>query len=517
MSEFRDALIAASPVFLGMGAQLSGRAPQGIAMGLAQMNEQMERTKRKAAIDGLISEMGIAGPKAAILSQMPADMQTQALWGMMNPAPVQGKVIDGRLVNPYSGEVMGDFRPETMSTADFLKHLEGFSDTPYWDVNAHRIGYGSDTVTLEDGSIIPVRPGMTVTQEDATRDLNRRIQTEFMPIAQKAAGDAWGTLTQAQQSALTSIAYNYGEIPDRIKADVASGDPKRIEMAILSLQGDNGGVNARRRAAEASTFRTAQNTEDLERLLLNPNLTPEQRDYLERKIERAQPVEPADEYERYRRDVLAEGGIPLDRISYKQAIKGQGFTMTMPDGTKVQMGGGRDAKPLKTTEGEKSAAGYLSRMRAAEGLMDELAEEGPAVRSITSLLVAGTDFEGLALSDRQLKILQAQRDWVRAKLRKESGAVIGVDEMAEEVRTYFPLPGEGPEIIEQKRQARLQAERQMEIMGGGAVEERPQEDSKISMDDILSETPPMHFSDEDKGLWIHMKPEERAVILRSYQ
>jgi len=139
-----------------------------------------------------------------------------------------------------------------------------------------------------------------------------------------------------------------------------------------------------------------------------------------------------------------------------------------PDGT-VQFSSGSGAASLpKTTEGEKSAAGYLSRMRASEKLLDELSVDGPAVRNMTSFFVGGTNFEGMALNERQGKILQAQRDWVRAKLRKESGAVIGADEMAEEIRTYFPLPGEGPELTEQKRQARKAAERQFEIMGGAA-------------------------------------------------
>lgn len=124
----------------------------------------------------------------------------------------------------------------------------------------------------------------------------------------------------------------------------------------------------------------------------------------------------------------------------------------------------------KTTEGEKSSSGYLSRMRASEAILDGLEGGGDqARRSLASLLVAGTDFEGLVLSGEQERILQAQRDWVRAKLRKESGAVIGADEMAEEIRTYFPLPGEDDATAKQKRAARKQAERQFEIMAGAAA------------------------------------------------
>ena len=43
-----------------------------------------------------------------------------------------------------------------------LRKKEGFRASPYWDKTANRIGYGSDTITRADGSVVKVRPGMTV-------------------------------------------------------------------------------------------------------------------------------------------------------------------------------------------------------------------------------------------------------------------------------------------------------------------------------------------------------------------
>lgn len=178
-----------------------------------------------------------------------------------------------------------------------------------------------------------------------------------------------------------------------------------------------------------------------------------------------EPPKPADDYQRYVQEEMAEGRTPMGRIEFANAVRGGGFEVTTADGTTIKYGvSSADSKP--TTEGEKSAAGYLSRMRAAESIMDGLALDGTTSRSIASLLVAGSDIEGMVLSDEQSKLLQAQRDWVRAKLRKESGAVIGPEEMADEIRTYFPLPGESDAVVEQKRKSRLEAERQMEIMAG---------------------------------------------------
>jgi hypothetical protein len=58
------------------------------------------------------------------------------------------------------------------------------------------------------------------------------------------------------------------------------------------------------------------------------------------------------------------------------------------------------------------------------------------------------------MSPEQQKYKQAADNWIRANLRKESGAVIGADEMAAEYATYFPQPGDTPEVIAQKAEAR---------------------------------------------------------------
>ena len=49
---------------------------------------------------------------------------------------------------------------------------------------------------------------------------------------------------------------------------------------------------------------------------------------------------------------------------------------------------------------------------------------------------------------------QAAQDWIRAKLRKESGAAIGADEARQEYATYFPMVGDSAEKIAQKAEAR---------------------------------------------------------------
>jgi hypothetical protein len=51
------------------------------------------------------------------------------------------------------------------------------------------------------------------------------------------------------------------------------------------------------------------------------------------------PPEPADEYGRYAAEEQAAGRDPLARLPYEQAQKGNGFSVTTPDGTSVNYGG----------------------------------------------------------------------------------------------------------------------------------------------------------------------------------
>ena len=142
----------------------------------------------------------------------------------------------------------------TGGAIDTIKQFEGFRSTPYWDVNAYRAGFGSDTVTLADGSVQKVVQGMTVSLADANRDLVRRVGEFQQGVIADIGGERFDSFTTEQQAALTSIAYNYGSLPDRIVEAVRSGTAADIGNAIGGLAGDNNGINADRRRKEASAF-----------------------------------------------------------------------------------------------------------------------------------------------------------------------------------------------------------------------------------------------------------------------
>jgi GH24 family phage-related lysozyme (muramidase) len=142
--------------------------------------------------------------------------------------------------------------PGQTAAADFLRRREGFRESPYYDVNAFRAGYGSDTVTLADGTVVPVRQGMTVSREDAERDLTRRIPEFERRVVSAVGQDQYAALPPNAQAALISIAYNYGTLPGSIRAAARSGDPAALAQAVAGLAGDNEGVNAIRRREEAA-------------------------------------------------------------------------------------------------------------------------------------------------------------------------------------------------------------------------------------------------------------------------
>jgi hypothetical protein len=124
----------------------------------------------------------------------------------------------------------------------------------------------------------------------------------------------------------------------------------------------------------------------------------------------------------------------------------------------------------KHTEGERTAAGYRDRMVAVEGDINKLAAAGGQPSLITKA-VGATKLGRIARpyieSTQQQNYRAVQEDWVRAKLRKESGASIPPDEMEREIETYFPQPGEtDPALIQRKAQARAQAVEQMRTSAG---------------------------------------------------
>lgn len=176
--------------------------------------------------------------------------------------PTEDKValarqIEGGLAAVTYGKKIENLQRESLAgteadelSAMLLMYFEGFVDTAKFDVNAYRVGFGSDTITRADGTIEAVTKDTVVTVEDAERDLARRIP-EFRQTATTQVGmEVWQQLGPDAQAALTSVAYNYGKLPGSVVRAVQSGDREAIASAVEALPD-----NPKRRKKEATVIR----------------------------------------------------------------------------------------------------------------------------------------------------------------------------------------------------------------------------------------------------------------------
>ena len=125
--------------------------------------------------------------------------------------------------------------------AELLKKYEGFNRTAVWDVNAWRIGYGSGTITLNNGSNRKVVQGDTTTEANALKDLTRRVKEFEQRVINKVGAEYWEPLHYQVKAALISLAYNYGNITKQeIIEAIKTGNNKKIAQAVInSTYNDN--------------------------------------------------------------------------------------------------------------------------------------------------------------------------------------------------------------------------------------------------------------------------------------
>jgi GH24 family phage-related lysozyme (muramidase) len=161
----------------------------------------------------------------------------------------------------------------------FIGKNEGFTDKATWDVNAYRLGFGSDKIVGADGNVRDVQPpasyykqtgekipanGDKTTVEAALKMLqyelagpykNRLVGTGGSKIPE-ATFDA---LNNKQKAALISYVYNVGSLRPGIAAAIRAG---QLSSAVTQIQA--GPVTpeqyreglTRRRNEEASLFST---------------------------------------------------------------------------------------------------------------------------------------------------------------------------------------------------------------------------------------------------------------------
>lgn len=109
--------------------------------------------------------------------------------------------------------------------------------------------------------------------------------------------------------------------------------------------------------------------------------------------------------------------------------------------------------PKKPTDTEYVTGTYADRMVNSGKIIDQLENAGTSYKEkVLSNLPFGVG--NYAISDDYQRFDQAERDFINAVLRRESGAVINPDEFENGKKQYFPQPGDSEATIEQKRRNR---------------------------------------------------------------
>ena len=126
-------------------------------------------------------------------------------------------------------------------------------------------------------------------------------------------------------------------------------------------------------------------------------------------------------------------------------------------------------KPLNEYQGK--ALMFGTRAAESHNILKDLESDVNLTRlaagqAANNMPLVGRFVGSRVMTPEAQRIDQAQRNFVNAILRQESGAVISDQEFANAQKQYFPQPGDTPDVIEQKRRNRETAIRGFQRLAG---------------------------------------------------
>lgn len=125
-------------------------------------------------------------------------------------------------------------------------------------------------------------------------------------------------------------------------------------------------------------------------------------------------------------------------------------------------------KPL--TQEERLSQGYANRSVDAHKIIEEI---GLQFTGTASYITGSKFFPNIFKSADRQRYDQAQRNFVNAILRRESGAAIAESEFQNARLQYFPQPGDKPQVIAQKARNREVVIRSLQLAGGVSTNNDP--------------------------------------------
>lgn len=110
------------------------------------------------------------------------------------------------------------------------------------------------------------------------------------------------------------------------------------------------------------------------------------------------------------------------------------------------------AQTKNPSQAEYSVAGYAKRIEESNKIFEELAPKVTGMNPTT--LGIQRRLPSFAQTTTMQSQEQAERNFINAVLRRESGAVINPSEFVEARKQYFPQPNDSAEVLKQKKDNR---------------------------------------------------------------
>lgn len=272
--------------------------------------------------------------------------------------------------------------------------------------------------------------------------------------------DLYKKLTERQLQSFKEQAAGVKEFEGSIQ------DPKNIDpvLAVASglsdffsgtnyLQGLSGQKAAQEKQAREDKFKLQQ---------MKQNLTDKEIDMLKNQFQ----------YQQESDQLKAQMGLAREKIAAEREKSGK--TPELKDWQVQSATYGRRLAQAENVFGDLENQGY-DRGTFGEGAKDLLSAV-PGIGHLTS--------ENLKRQQ------QAERNFITATLRKESGAAISASEFKNAEQQYFPRAGDSPEVLAQKRANRQQVIEGMKLGAGPAWSQLPQVASEVGAGTMMGSKKP---------------------------
>jgi hypothetical protein len=130
-------------------------------------------------------------------------------------------------------------------------------------------------------------------------------------------------------------------------------------------------------------------------------------------------------------------------------------------------------RPAPHTAEQLLIAGFADRLNNSRRILDRIERAGYDPTNPQDAIGSRIGIAGNFMMTAQGQLYrQAAENWVRANLRRESGASIGDQEAQREVANYFPQPGEPAAVVRQKAESRRLVEQGLIRAAGSAYQPR---------------------------------------------